>query len=76
MQRCTTTRESKSRESQELGQCSFSNQFAWPWMFLFVRGRLGVTSLGVSSVAFWCPVWVCQSFLAAVGLKLSRVKLC
>jgi hypothetical protein len=55
MQRYTTTRGSKSRESQEPGQCFFSNQCAWSWMALFVRGRLGVTNLGVSSVAFVVP---------------------
>jgi hypothetical protein len=52
MQRCTTTRESKSRESQDLGQCSFSNQFAWSRVIFVVRGRLDVASLGVSRVAF------------------------
>jgi hypothetical protein len=55
MQRYTTTRGSKSRESQEPGQCFFSNQCAWSWLALFVRGRLDVTNLGVSSVAFVVP---------------------
>jgi hypothetical protein len=46
MQRCTTTRESKSRESQELGQCFFSNQFAWLWMLFVCSGKAWCNKFG------------------------------